>query len=218
MEVACGVPEDVPGPVSDALEEVAAADEVEVIVTLASEVDVSLADDSVAEDDASPVSVSDGDDPVLVALSPSEVLLSPAAPPRLLLGLLRVAVLVMRRPVLVWTPNIPLVTLKGAATTKVVPALANVDVTVSLPLVEVGESDIEPMSCAFAIAAGDIGTPTSLHPTCSGSKRLFVSSELSQLDLMQVMTSVRKFPFDRRHIQGMSMPLQVKSPEFSIQS
>jgi hypothetical protein len=125
---------------------------VDVVVPPDPDVDASVGDDPVAEDDASPESVSDGEDPVLLALP----LLEDPSPRR-------VAVLVLRLPVLVCTPNIPLLMLKGAATTKVVPALAKVEVTVSLPLA-VGELDVEPISCAFAMAAGDIGTPTRLQP------------------------------------------------------
>lgn len=143
---------------------------------------------------------------------------SPAAAPLLPLVLPALAVVVLTLPVLVAHPNFPLLMLIGTATMKVVPALAKVEVNVRAPVTVIGIVVAETRFCAFAIAPDAIGTPARLQPRTRGWRRSLVSRVSSQLDLMQVITSVRKLPLESRQMHATSIPLHVKSPEFLMQS
>ena len=88
--------------------------------------------------------------------------------------------------------------------TYIVPALRIVDVSVvaSVRVVVAVASSDAPMLLAFSMAAGAMGTPYASHVSATGPTREVVLSLLSQPALMQVMTLVRKLPFESRQRPG----------------
>lgn len=104
--------------------------------------------------------------------------------------------------------------------TYIVPALRIVDVSVvgRVKVAVVVAASDAPMLLAFSMAAGAMGTPYASHVSATGRTKTVVLSLLSQPALMQVMTLIRKLPFESRQRHLMSRPLQVKSPDCLMQS
>lgn len=71
---------------------------------------------------------------------------------------------------------------------------------------------------ALAMAKGATGTPSPSQTDATGPTSAVVSRLLSQLLFIQVMTLGRKLPLDNLQRHGMSMPLQVTSPDCLMQS
>lgn len=129
-------------------------------------------------------------------------------------------------PVTVWMPKRPALALKGTTTTYMVPALAKVDVAVRTPVQVDGVAAPSPAVAAkeesidWALSMTDesMGAPTEAQASVMGPANCERLRLLSQSRRMQVMTSVKKFPPESRHMHSTSKPLQVKSPDCTRQS
>lgn len=123
-------------------------------------------------------------------------------------------------PVRVWMPNRPVLALKGTTTTYMVPALANVEVAVRTPVqvvIAVAAKE-ESIDWASSMTDASMGAPTEAQASWMGPASWDRLRLLSQSRRMHVITSVRKFPPESRHMHSMFRPLQVKSPDCTRQS